>query len=687
MTLALSALVTLVITGAQENPPKKEEPTSTAETVEVTPASAEAEVGETLRFRAVGKDGSGKPLEEPVASWFAAPFDVASADNDGFVVFHDAGKVRVGAVIGGKTGYAEVMVKASRVAKVEVRTPESLLVVGGDMRLEALAFTARGVPRERVDWSWISETPAIASVDASGFAVGRAPGRAVFRAAAEGSSGKLEVDVVPNPAVRVAIEPQGKTARTGDVVRFQAMVTNAAGEAIPNPSLRFSVTGSGASIDPDGGFVAERPGAYTVLVSSGDRMASTSIRIEPRNVEREIEVVGRAAFTDLQAAEQWIFGDYAYLSSIDGELRVYDISDPANPKQVHTLEVDARIINDVSVGPSGRVGVMTREGASNRKNGIVFLDTEDPSKPRILSEFTETVTGGVHSAFIDDHYVYLTDDATGSMRIIDFRDPRGPRQVARWEVPNPEARTIEPTGEDRAPFSAGRYLHDVYVKDGLAYLAYWRDGLVILDVGAGIAGGSPEKPELVSQLRFNYHELYGDDWLAGAHAVFRYKNYLYVGDEGFPRAGTCRARTAFPSGCGLGRGRERHRKAAQGRRVHRRRGGRPQHLGRGRHPLYGLLQRRRPRARCLGRAAGGPAAPGARDRALVDGLPGRISAEPALHLGCTAAQGPRLFHRSELGALDHAPWKAGVLGLLACTAALDESRGTPKKRRNHTVSV
>ena len=638
MKLALSALVALVFAGAQENAPKKEEPGSAAETVEVTPASAEAEVGETLRFHAVGRNASGMPLDEPVVSWFAAPFDVASADNDGSVVFHDAGKVRVGAVIGGKTGFAEVTVKAPRVARVEVLRPESLLVVGGDLRLEALAFTARGVPRERVDWSWTSETPAIASVDASGFAVGRAPGRAVFRAAAEGSSGMLEVDVVPNPVARVAIEPQGGTARTGDVVRFQATVTGAAGEAIKNPSLRFSVSGSGASIDPDGGFVAERPGAYTVLVSSGDRMASTSIRIDPRNVEREIEVVGRAAFTDLQAAEQWIFGDYAYLSSIDDELRVYDVSDPANPKQVHTLKVDARIINDVSVDPSGRVGVMTREGASNRKNGIVFLDTEDPSKPRVLSEFTETVSGGVHSAFIDDHYVYLTDDATGSLRIIDFRDPIGPRQVARWEVPNPEARTIEPTGEGHAPFAAGRYLHDVYVKDGLAYLAYWRDGLVILDVGAGVAGGRPEKPELVSQLRFNYHELYGDDWLAGAHAVFRYKNYVYVGDEVFPARWNLQSKDRIPvrgavwvvDVSDIGKPRKvAEYTVARGRRA--------QHLGRGRYPVHGLLHRRRPRARRLGGAAGRPAAAGARDRAPVDGISRRVPAEPAVHLGRPAA--------------------------------------------------
>ena len=35
-------------------------------------------------------------------------------------------------------------------------------------------------------------------------------------------------------------------------------------------------------------------------------------------------------------------------------------------------------------------------------------------------------------------------------------------------------------------------LHDVQVVDGLIYLGYWKDGLVILDVGNGIKGGSPD---------------------------------------------------------------------------------------------------------------------------------------------------------------------------------------------------
>jgi hypothetical protein len=293
------------------------------------------------------------------------------------------------------------------------------------------------------------------------------------------------------------------------------------------------VSGSGASIGADGVFVADQPGAYPVIAVSGKEIASASVVVAARHAERELVVVGRVPTQGVQIAEQWIFGDYVYLSSVGDEIDVYDISNPSEPTKTDRITFDARIINDVSVTADGKTGVLTREGASSRKNGIVFLDTSDPAHPTIVSEYTETVTGGVHSAFLDDHYVYLTDDATGSLRVIDFQDIRAPREVARWQVESATAKTIT-SATSGGELSSGRSLHDVYVKDGLAYLAYWRDGLVILDVGNGIKKGSPEQPQFVSQLRFDYHDLYGDGWLAGAHAVFRYKDYVFLGDEVFP---------------------------------------------------------------------------------------------------------------------------------------------------------
>jgi hypothetical protein len=284
-------------------------------------------------------------------------------------------------------------------------------------------------------------------------------------------------------------------------------------------------------VDPDGGFVAEQPGTYIVTAASGTVSDSASIVVTPRNLERELKVVGRVNLKEFQGAEEWIIGNYAYYSTISDRFMVYDISDPANPKLTDTIKVDARIVNDISSTADGKILVISREGSSNRKNGISFYDTSDPAHPKLISDYTATVTGGVHSAFVDGHYVYLTDDATGSMRVIDFADPRNPKEVARWQTENPMAGMIRTKEGEQI---AGRYLHDLQVKDGLAYLAYWHDGLVVLDVGAGLKGGSPERPQLVSQFRFNHHELYGNGWLAGTHSVFRYKNYVFVGDEVFP---------------------------------------------------------------------------------------------------------------------------------------------------------
>jgi hypothetical protein len=428
-------------------------------TVEILPASAQAEVGQELAFKAVARDESGEIVDQPPSSWFAAPWDLAGAEQDGRVVLHAAGEVRVGAVVGGKTGHAQVTVKPPRVARIEIQGPTAPLVEGADFQLLASAFTSRGDPREDLTFGWKSESPAVASVDEAGRVTALAPGRASLRASAEEVSADISIQVVENTVATLTIEPRLARARTGDVVRFTAQARDAKEKTVPHPLVRWSVSGPGAFIEPDGAFVAERPGSYSIFAVSGKQVSVSSVLVSPRNVEREIEVIGRIPVGEFQMAEQWIFDRYAYLSSIADKLRVYEIARPGEPQLLDTLTVDARIVNDVSVSADGRLGVLTREGASNRKNGIVLLDTSDPAHPKVLSEYTETVTGGVHSAFIYGQHIYLTDDATGSLRVIDVEDPKSPREVGRWEVESPTARTIvRKSSEGEDLLSSGRYL-------------------------------------------------------------------------------------------------------------------------------------------------------------------------------------------------------------------------------------
>jgi hypothetical protein len=497
--------------------------------VKITPETAEGEVGQQVKFTVTGYDAEGKATDQKPMFWIAIPPDLAAADNSGTVTLFAPGEVKVVAIMGGKPVVARLVVKPARVTRVDIAKLNAPLVVGGTFKLKATAIGANGDPREDVKLDWVSANPSVAVVDSAGLVTGVAPGKARLTAQADGATGELMIEVVKSNVRSVAIEPRTMNARTGDVIRFNALAKDAGGASVKNAAIRWSVSGDGATIEPDGGFVAERPGTYVVTASIGDQSAVATVVAAPRNAERELELVGRIKLKDLQAAEQWMFGNYLYVSTIWDQVQVYDISDPKNPRLTDTIKVDARVVNDVSLTPDGKIGVLTREGASSRKNGIVFLDTSDPAHPKVLSEYTETVTGGVHSAFIDGHYVYLTDDATGSMRVISFKDVKNPKEVARWEAPLRGPQTVvDGFGQ------AGRYLHDVQVKDGLAYLAYWRDGLVILDVGAGVKGGSPENPKLVSQVRFNHNELYGDGWLAGTHEVYRYQHYVFVGDEVFP---------------------------------------------------------------------------------------------------------------------------------------------------------
>ena len=523
--ISIAAIFILVL--ATNAPAQQPNPTSAVATVEVTASVKEAEVGQQVKLTVVAKDASGNVVKEEPATYFAGPFDIAAADDSGNVKLFGAGRVTAGAVFANnKAGVTTFNVKPATIKTVEINGIKSPISVGSTAQLEATTRIFSGDPRTGVNIDWTSDKPSVATVDAGGVVTGIGPGTAVIKASAEGASNTTTVAVVRNNLRSLAIEPRSTTARTGDVVHFTAKGTPSS-----DFTPRWSVSGSGATIYSDGAFVAEQPGTYIVNASSGNVSTTASVVVAPRNVERELKVVGRALFKEFQGAEEWIIGNYAYYSTISDRFLVYDISDPAHPKLTDTVKVDARLVNDISTTADGKILVISREGASNRKNGIAFYDTSDPAHPKLISEYTATVTGGVHSAFVDKHYVYLTDDATGSLRVIDFADVKNPKEVARWQTENPTAAVIRTKeGEE----IAGRYLHDLQVKDGLAYLAYWHDGLVILDVGAGIKGGSPEHPQFVSQFRFNHNELYGDGWLAGTHSVFRDRNYLFIGDEVLP---------------------------------------------------------------------------------------------------------------------------------------------------------
>lgn len=78
-------------------------------------------------------------------------------------------------------------------------------------------------------------------------------------------------------------------------------------------------------------------------------------------------------------------------------------------------------------------------------------------------------------------------------------------------------------------------IHDTFVRDGLAFVCAWNSGVLIYDVGNGVAGGSPGLPVFVSGIVTDG----GGSKFPAAHNAWWFHNpvsgerrYLFVGQEG-----------------------------------------------------------------------------------------------------------------------------------------------------------
>ncbi len=507
--------------------------------VRVTPTVRTVVAGDSLRLVAEAVDANGQVIPG-VTIRFAAQGGrfQGGVDSLGWVRAGTPGTIPVAVVAttpGGRPVIerVEVRIEPGPPARIVLTPAVSKLLVGQRLRLDAAVLTASGDARAS-DITWTSSGPGIVRV-ADGLLIASAPGRATITARAGSAQADMSVQVVPSTGVTVELTPERTQARQGDVVRFAVTIKDARGTPITGLTPSWSFSPGHGAIDEHGAFVGNSPGRYQVTASLGSRSADAVVTLRPRDVRRSATVVGRLPRKAFYTSEVWVHpdGKHAYLGTTLGGDRIYaiDISNPGAPVITDSIVANSRSMNDVMVTADGKWMVFTREGAADRRNGIVIASTADPAHPKPVSEFTDGVTAGVHSAFVYTQpkhgtHVYLTNSGTGALNIIDINDPHKPRRVGEWK-----------SRETRA----GRSLHDIDVKDGLAYVSYWSDGLVILDVGNGIKGGSPSNPVLVSNYRYNSESLYpgaaadyGPGFISGTHTAWRHKNYVFIADEVFP---------------------------------------------------------------------------------------------------------------------------------------------------------
>ena len=326
---------------------------------------------------------------------------------------------------------------------------------------------------------------------------------------------------------RVAIRAGSEVIRQGEVVRYAAEVRDSAGAVVEGAEVGWSVTPTGGGmVDAEGRFVPYAAGEVTVVArtpvtTDGTvRMATAGKRVtvRPRGIRGSLRLAGMGHVGERYTSDLWVHGNHAYTGTwgeregvVGNRLYAWTLDGSGMPTLSDSITVDARTVNDVKIRADGTLGVLTHEegdATAGGRNGVTFFDLADPAHPRVISRFSTGLEPGVHNAWLEGDYAYLVVDGVGSgLRILDISDPASPRVAASF-------------------YGGSSFLHDVYVRDGLAFLSHWDAGLIILDVGNGMAGGSPANPVEVSRLP----DLGGE-----THNVWYWPEagYAFVGEEQF----------------------------------------------------------------------------------------------------------------------------------------------------------
>ena len=447
--------------------------------------------------------------------------------------------------------------RVSATMPVEVPFPEIDRIVFNDpfqsvytdtyVNFSTQVFDQANLKRDDANVTLSSSNTDVAEVDMLGNLYAKKTGTITLTATVDNVKETVKVKVVKNPVRKINLSASEDQIRTGDVLRFDAKAVNRSGRWVKDAPITFSFTGraeygiglpASAVINTEGKFVAETPGVFTVIAESGGFSARKTVKVVARNVRKKAVKVGHGTVSDVRTSDLWVWPgigkhkgkDFAVTGtwSANGEAYFWDVTEPEKMHIIDTVTVDARTVNDVKVSENGEVAVITREGASNRKNGFVILDVRDPFNVKITAEYNDDMTGGVHNVFIYDNHVYAVNNGR-KYDVINIEDPANPFRVSRYELDTP-----------------GHGVHDVWVIDGLAYSSNWADGVHIVDVGAvtidekdrsksrynpflAMAGqGSPGNPVKLGEMKDpNGHN----------HAAFPFisqssdKFYIITGDE------------------------------------------------------------------------------------------------------------------------------------------------------------
>ena len=331
---------------------------------------------------------------------------------------------------------------------------------------------------------------------------------------------------------------------------LRVLVTDASGNEAPGVNVNWSVlTGDGivtpAMSTTDGSGIAET--RFSLGPTAGEQRAQARVTgltgspvvFSATATTGTSEVALRIAsggnnVPERYSSDLWVHGNYAYTGTWGfrdepgNTLKVWSLDASGAPSLAGSVSVpNIGTVSDVQVSDDGQLLVLSGEPGTD--GGIYLYGLSDPANPALLGSVS-VGSRGVHTVTLSRinrrHYAFaaLNPGFSGN-------ETEDKPALMIYDVTQPAT----PTLVRREPVEPHYGIHDTFVRDGLAFVFAWDEGVIIYDVGNGRRGGSPSSPVEVSRVitaaTSNSSPAVHNGWWFH-NPVSGEQRYLFIGQEG-----------------------------------------------------------------------------------------------------------------------------------------------------------
>ena len=294
---------TAVLT-VMEPPPQ---PPPMVSTVTVSPSEASIEEGQTQQFEAMAKTSDGEAVPDVMFTWESSDEMVATIDENGLATGVGAGDAMIKATADNVSGTAMLTVTEPPppepvVSTVTLSTEAMMITVGGMFQFTAIATTADGMVIDDVEFTWMSDDTAVATVNETGLVTAVAAGTAMITATGNGVTSMPATVTVEETAPVVAsveiVDAMPLRLEVGDTHQLMAVARTSDGTMVGGVAFVWSSDDKGVATVDSTGLVSAIGAGMADITAMTEEATSEPVTVTvaepPPEVDR-VEVTPSAA--------------------------------------------------------------------------------------------------------------------------------------------------------------------------------------------------------------------------------------------------------------------------------------------------------------------------------------------------------------------------------------------------------